>query len=103
MKISFDFDGTLTASSKVISLAKKFIALGADVWIVTRRSAKWDSSSLKDVLFELNLPISKVIFTELEYKSMYVTDFDLHIDDDQIDIDLINTPVSNCLALKYTN
>lgn len=102
MKISFDFDGVLT-DPKLTVLAKQFIDLGADVWIVTRRSPIWNNEHLKQVQLHLGIPDSRVLFTDLDFKAGYLLDFDLHIDDDQNDIDLINTPVSNCLALKYTS
>lgn len=47
LKISFDFDGTLT-NSKICELAKTLVNNGADVWILTSRI---DNTFLKIILY----------------------------------------------------
>lgn len=90
IRISFDFDGTLTRPS-VQEYAKKLISEGFDVYIVTRRESNevigcktWD-----DDLFEVADYIgikdkrNKIIFFNFDSKVKSLKDsfIDIHIDD----------------------
>lgn len=87
MKVSFDFDSTLT-TPKMQELCKKFLDLGADVRITTSRSEQKDNSDLFELAEQLG--IEKVVFTNYQDKSVYLNDCDMHFDDDEVEIEEIN-------------
>ena len=96
MKVSFDFDGTLSRIY-VQEFAKTLIDDGLDVWICTSRLSpeKAPNNGWNDDLFkvanELGIPKSKVIFTNHEDKAEHLTDdFIWHLDDDWIELNEIN-------------
>ena len=82
MKISFDYDGTLSRPD-VQLIAKSLIDSGNDVWILTSRFKDDYNIDLIDVSFKVGIPINKILFTEGDYKHKeYVkNNFDLHYDD----------------------
>lgn len=86
MKISFDFDSTLT-EDYIQEIAKSFIKAGNDVHIVTSRCTVYYSKTPNKDLFEVadNLGISreKIHFTEGDFKlqTLKLHKFDLHFDD----------------------
>lgn len=96
MKVSFDFDGTLSRID-VQEFAKTLIDDGLDVWICTSRlcpekalNNKWNDDLFK-VANELGIPKSNIIFTNYEDKAAHLTeDFIWHLDDDWIELDEIN-------------
>ena len=96
MKVSFDFDSTLSRTD-VQEFAKTLIDDGLDVWICTSRlcpekapNNEWNDDLFK-VANELGIPKSKVIFTNYEDKAEHLTDdFIWHLDDDWIELDKIN-------------
>ncbi len=92
MKISFDFDGTLT--ERVIKeLVSKLIESGTDVYILTSRF----SDCMKDcyeLAERLKIRSENVLSTNLQDKGDYILannlDLDMHFDDDYFEIDSIN-------------
>jgi|LakMenEpi03Aug12_release.lakeMendotaPanAssembly.Ray.scaffolds.fasta_scaffold897138_2 hypothetical protein len=110
MKISFDFDSTLS-EEKNQKLAKKFINAGHDVWITTKRLSsehgkskgwKWiitQNEELFEIAEELGIPKDKIKFTEGEDKWKSLYNFDIHFDDDIVEIDLIQENLRNCCGI----
>ena len=100
MKVSFDFDSTLSKLS-IQKVAKKFIDNGDEVWITTsRHSNPQINFYTNDLLFEIaeNLGIKKehIQFTEGKDKFNFLEGFDLHFDDDVIEIELIEENLKTC-------
>ena len=101
-KISFDFDDTL--SRKDIQLFVKVLQLSrlVDIWIITSRydddtaSRVYRRDNINDELWDvasrLNIPKSKVIFTNMRNKFYYIStgNFLFHLDNDFEELDLIN-------------
>ena len=110
MKVSFDFDSTLS-EEKNQKLAKKFIDDGHEVWITTTRlssdlgkSKGWpwiitQNEALFKIAEEVGIPMDRIKFTEGEdkWKSLYT--FDIHFDDDDVEIDLIQENLPNCCGV----
>lgn len=110
MKISFDFDSTLT---EVINqkLANKFISEGHEVWITTSRlssdhgrSKGWpwiitQNETLFKLAEEIGIPEDKIKFTEGDYKWKSLYTFDIHFDDDTLEIELINENLADCCGV----
>lgn len=91
MKVSFDFDGTLTKST-VQEYAKELIGKGIDVYIVTSRYKHFnkidglsvDNSDLWRLVAAIGIESKNVIFTEMEWKAEFFEkhkDFLFHLDD----------------------
>lgn len=84
MKISFDFDGTLSQES-IQALAEHLINIGDEVWIVTSRVARpeWNKD-LFSVADYLGIPRSRIFFTGGGLKRDFLDEngFDIHFDDD---------------------
>ena len=91
MKISFDFDGTLTVDS-IKETAKIFIKSGHDVWIVTARCKENYNLDLYKVCEYIGLSQDKVIYTngDLKYHEYEKGNFDLHYDDEYDEVLWIN-------------
>jgi hypothetical protein len=115
MKISFDFDSTLS-EAKIQKLAKKFINDGHEVWITTSRlssehgrSKGWpwiitQNEHLFNVAENLGIPTDRIKFTEGDDKWKFLETFDIHFDDDMFEIELINENLDNCCGiLMYKN
>lgn len=112
MKVSFDFDGTLS-KPVVQKIAKTLVNAGIEVWIVTRRYdsvEKYEDSFLEyydiyrdnleeahnnlfKVADEVGIPRDRIKFTNMEYKYTFFkgTDFNWHLDDDFEDVSRINS------------
>lgn len=101
MKISFDFDSTL--SRKIVQDYASYLQKkGYDIYVCTSRLSpemaleKENSTTWNEDLFkitdELNISRDKIIFTNYDFKYKYIDniDFILHFDDDFVEIDLIN-------------
>lgn len=95
MKISFDFDDTLS-TKKGQELAAQKIAEKNEVWIITARQEK-DSAEVLKIADELSIPHSRVVFTNGKDKWSFVMrhKIDVHYDNNQKQIDKIN---ANTLA-----
>ena len=69
-RISFDVDGVLT-TERGQKLAKRKIAAGYDVWIVTARQYSNDNSAY-DIADKLGIRDSHVVFTNGKDKWKYI-------------------------------
>jgi hypothetical protein len=110
MKISFDFDSTLTEENNQ-KLAKKFIDDGHEVWITTSRlssdhgrSKGWpwiitQNDKLFAIAKDLGIPEDKIKFTEGDDKWKCLYTFDIHFDDDYVEIELINENLPDCCGI----
>jgi hypothetical protein len=99
MKVSFDFDHTLSRKD-VQDFAKRLVDEGHEVWIVTSRfsdeAAKeknwhWilgQNQRLFDVAEECGIKKENIQFTCMESKSHFLKDkgFIFHLDDDDIEL-----------------
>jgi len=99
MKVSFDFDSTLSRKD-VQSFAKELVDEGHEVWIVTSRfddesamSKNWhwikgQNQRLFDVADECGIKKENIKFTCAESKSIFIKDkgFIFHLDDDDIEL-----------------
>jgi hypothetical protein len=101
MKVSFDFDGTL--SKKVVrDYAKGLISSGIEVWVVTARFEKpsqdifrqnYTHDDLFELTDELTIPRDRVKFTNMVDKYEFFCeneDFIFHLDDLHPEIALIS-------------
>jgi hypothetical protein len=117
MKVSFDFDGTLERKD-VQEYAKELIDKGFDVYVCTYRTREYNDALYKIVdkstpanydLFQvtdsLGIPRQNIIFTEMDFKSNFLTnDFIWHLDDDyEVMYDLrVNTKVP-CINVNFSS
>ncbi len=113
MKVSFDFDATLSRKD-VQEFAKKLVNEGHEVWIVTSRfsdeAAKeknwhWISGQnqkLFDVAEECGIKLENIHFTCMESKSIFLKDkgFIFHLDDDYIELMDILDSKDKCTPLN---
>lgn len=113
MKVSFDFDSTLSRKA-VQKVAKELIKEGYEVHIVTSRfenpmhyaDPRFQTLGHKDlfrVCYYLNIPRERIHFMNMEDKFVFFfdnKDFLFHLDDDIEEIELINyeTPVKGILC-----
>ncbi|WP_421809080.1 hypothetical protein [Flagellimonas sp.] len=88
MKISFDFDSTLSEGF-VQSIASS-MQQGNNIFITTSRSRQYDNADLFQLAKYLSIPETNIRFTEHEDKYLFLNGFDMHFDDDSYEIDLIN-------------
>jgi hypothetical protein len=105
MKISIDFDHTLS-EKQVQNLCRKFLKLGAEVWVVTSRSMKvlgkdTNNDDVYQVTDGLGIPRERVLFTAYEDKYSFVKDMDMHIDDSYDEIFLINQYPGKTIGFLY--
>ena len=99
MKVSFDYDGTLSRKD-VQKLAKDLVNEGYEVWIVTSRfsdeaakNKNWhwiegQNQKLFDVAEDCGIKKENIHFTCMESKSIFLKDkgFIFHLDDDDIEL-----------------
>lgn len=97
MKVSFDFDNTLS-KTEVQDFAKSLISKNIEVWIVTARYDddnyhkvwyKYGSNiSLYDVANRLGISRDRIKFMNMESKSKFLNGkgFIWHLDDDYIEL-----------------
>lgn len=105
MKVSFDFDGTLSRRD-VQDFAKELVSEGHEVWIVTSRfddksamQKNWhwiegQNKKLFDVAQDCGVKLEHIKFTCMESKSIFLKDkgFIFHLDDDDIELmDILET------------
>lgn len=116
MKISFDFDSTLTRED-IQQIADDFIMRGHDVHITTSRHSKsmyklvgggeisFPNKDLFEVAEKLGISEKNIHFTEMKEKVEFLDGFDIHFDDDEHEIDLITRSEINCLGIliNYKN
>lgn len=103
MKISFDFDNTLS-EGWVQSMAMAFVDAGFDIWVTTSRRQS-DSAEVYAVCDEIGIPRENCQFTHFEDKVKFLDGFNVHFDDDTYEIDLINRDKGKCkgVLLSYKN
>src|SRR6056297_667876 len=103
MKISFDFDGTL-AEERMQRFAKKLIQEGHEIWITTSRMdsqhgmPEWNRD-VRAVANMLQIPHERIQMTDRADKWLYLKGFDMHFDDDQIEIELIEENLVECVGV----
>ena len=97
MKVSFDFDNTLS-KNEVQDFAKSLISKNIEVWIVTARYDDdnyfkvWyrngSNSTLYEVVDRLGISRDKIVFMNMESKSNFLNNkgFIWHLDDDYIEL-----------------
>lgn len=105
LKISFDFDSTLS-QEEMQELAIKFLQSGAEVFCVTSRAdyhegLHFSNSDLFEVTDRIGIKRENITFTSFDDKYKFTKDYDLHFDDDEIEIDLINKFPSKCIGFLY--
>lgn len=100
MRISFDYDGTL-ATKDGIELALEYISQGNELWIITRRRKEFDDPVYKTAK-ALNIPRTRVVFTNGEMKWKYILDnnIELHIDNNPKEVEEINNK-TNAEAILF--
>lgn len=106
MKISFDFDSTL-AETRIQRLCKKLIEDGHDIWITTSRplwvginnTVKVENRDLFKVAKDLGIIEEKIQFTQGVDKWKFLDGFDIHFDDDRIEVELIEENLPNCVGV----
>jgi hypothetical protein len=108
MKVSFDFDHSLT-NPKNKELAKKFLVLGAEVHITTSRTndpingkQPYDNREVFSMAERLGIKKENITFTSYADKYSFLKDFDLHFDDDEHEIILINEHPCKCIGVLIT-
>jgi hypothetical protein len=94
MKVSFDYDGTLSTEQGQ-QRARSHVDRGDDVYVTTSRPKNpehglWNNNDVYEDAKKVGIPEEKVRFTELEDKWKYLEDFDLHFDNDSMEVILIN-------------
>lgn len=113
MKVSFDFDGTL--SKKIVQeFAKTLVESGYDVWIVTSRIATepalakgwhWierQNQELYDVAESVGIKRDNIVFTEFVDKIEFLKgkNFIFHIDDDVDELMAILNSKDSCKTVN---
>lgn len=111
-KISFDFDSTLDRED-VQEFAKQLVNDGHEIWITTSRfdtesSLKkgwwWiekNNQQLYDVADECGIPRDNISFTAMIDKIKFLegNDFLFHLDDDEVELELIQESDDNCVGV----
>lgn len=104
-RISFDFDGCLSEED-MQELAIKFIKTRVNVFVVTSRTdyqdgLEFSNSDLFEVTDRIGIKRENITFTKYDDKYKFVKDYDLHFDDDEVEIDLINRFPGKCIGFLY--
>lgn len=113
MKVSLDFDGTLSRKD-VQNYAKELVNRGLEVWIVTSRvdtesalKKGWtwiekQNQELYDVAEKCGIKRENIKFTEHVDKIVFLKgkDFKFHLDDDEIELMLIFESDEKCVPLN---
>jgi hypothetical protein len=106
-KISFDFDSCLS-TKRVQAMARIFIKAGCDVYVTTSRFedtheivAKWpwikeQNKMLYEITDELGIPRENIRFTAMIDKWKVLDGFDIHFDDDEIELEMIKEHLPSC-------
>lgn len=89
MKVSFDFDGTLS-EGHIQDFASTLIGLGIEVWITTARLPEDKNRDLWEVCERLGIRANQVQMTSGDDKHAYLKKgFVWHMDDDVIELSMI--------------
>lgn len=91
MKISFDVDGVLT-TPQGMALARRKIANGDRVYIITARNESTMSARVYEIAKELGIPRLRVYFTngEDKWKTIQRLGIDVHYDNNEEQVNKIN-------------
>ena len=104
MKISFDFDGTLT-EPKIRELCRSLM-VSNDVYIITSRFASTGQDVL-DLAKSLGISSERVFFMNGKEKSEFLKNnllIDIHFDDDPFEAEQINKNTNIlCLLVGFEN
>lgn len=109
MKVSFDFDSTLT-TEPMQKLCKLYLLKGLDVYITTSRfeyageSTLYKNADLYKLAEELGIKFENIRFTNMQQKYLFLEGFDIHYDDDDLEIDEINRQtdcIGICIGYKW--
>ena len=109
MKVAFDFDGTLS-EPEVQEFAKDLVKKGLEVWIITARIDNeygrkngwyWienQNKQLFDIANDCGIKPENIRFTAMCDKIEFIegNEFTFHLDDDDYEIDLINSSNDKC-------
>jgi len=100
-----DFDGVLT-EQPMRNLAKSLIEANIEVFVTTSRSNETEGlklyhNDLFAVTDSLGIKRENITFTNYNKKYQYVRNFTIHIDDDDLEIDLINDFPSPTIGFLY--
>lgn len=93
MRISFDFDSTLS-EERIQRFAKAMSTLDVEMWIISSRvdENRWGwNKELFRIANQLNISRNRIILTEgdVKWKPIKEHGIDIHFDDDQIEVELI--------------
>ena len=92
MKISFDFDQTLS-EPHIQAVAKRAIADGHEVYITTARvkhsSLPFINSDLEKIAKEIGILPERVRFTDGRLKNEWLEGFDIHFDDSLLQLETL--------------
>ena len=110
MKVSFDFDSTLSRPD-VELYAKELVERGIEVWIVTSRLGfgKEPNPTWNDEVFEaakrVGIKKEHIFFTCMANKSEFLDGkgFVFHLDDDNIELSFIRTDTDVAPIFLYHN
>jgi len=107
MKVSFDFDGTLSRDD-VQKYAKSLMEKGIETWVVTARYddieksntiyRNYNNNDLYSITDNLKIPRENIVFMNMQDKSDFFClneDFIFHLDDNSTEIELINEYCKN--------
>lgn len=111
LNISFDFDGTIgdefdgtpnPQKDEIRKIAKKYVAEGHDVCILTKRydvdnkSLGKGNEHLEPLYVADSLGIKKVFFTNREFKNQYIINLkiDMHFENAEYEVKLIEESCS---------
>lgn len=112
MKVSFDFDSTLDRKD-VQDFAKDLVNRGLEVWIVTSRfdtesalkKGWWwiekNNQQLYDVAEKCGIKKENIKFTTMIDKIKFLEgqNFIFHLDDDEIELELIEESGDSCVGV----
>lgn len=116
MKLSFDFDSTLSRTD-VQAFAKEMVQAGHEVWIVTSRfdnehiiKNKWlhikdQNQKLFRVAEECGIEPEHIHFTNMDLKANFLKDrgFTFHLDDDKIELWDLSMTGDDCAPVLVEN
>lgn len=105
MRISFDFDDTLSMP-EIQKIAKLYVGRGYDVWVTTARSSEsslmYNNKDIEEVCRKIGISLDKIRYTNKKPKYLFLKGYDIHVDNDPKEIlgiqsNLPNTKVFNSL------
>jgi hypothetical protein len=103
MKISFDFDSTLS-EQRTQNLAHKLMSYGVELWIISSRvnEDRWGwNKELYRIAEKLHIPKGRIVLTggDDKWKFCKENNIDIHFDDDPIEIELIEENYLGCVGV----